>query len=84
MNKGMDKKIIKRGLLPYLFVVLAMLGIFYFANIANKKVEELSYNEFITELNSGNIAKLEITTRGNAYIYEITGQLRGSRSEERR
>ncbi len=82
MNKGMDKKIIKRGLLPYLFVVLAMLGIFYFANIANKKVEELSYNEFITELNSGNIAKLEITTRGNAYIYEITGQLRGSKDNE--
>ena len=82
MNKGMDKKIIKRGLLPYLFVVLAMLGIFYFANIANKRVEELSYNEFITELNSGNIAKLEITTRGNAYIYEITGQLRGSKDNE--
>ena len=82
MNKGMDKKIIKRGLLPYLFVVLAMLGIFYFANIANKKVEELSYNEFITELNSGNIAKLEITTRGNAYIHEITGQLRGSKDNE--
>ena len=82
MNKGMDKKIIKRGLLPYLFVVLAMLGIFYFANIANKKVEELSYNEFITELNSGNIAKLEITTRGNACIYEITGQLRGSKDNE--
>ena len=82
MNKGMDKKIIKRGLLPYLFVVLAMLGIFYFANIANKKVEELSYNEFITELNSGNISKLEITTRGNAYIYEITGQLRGSKDNE--
>jgi len=82
VNKGMDKKIIKRGLLPYLFVVLAMLGIFYFANIANKKVEELSYNEFITELNSGNIAKLEITTRGNAYIYEITGQLRGSKDNE--
>ena len=39
-------------------------------------------SEFITELNSGNIAKLEITTRGNAYIYEITGQLRGSKDNE--
>ena len=34
----MDKKTVKRGLLPYLFIALIMLGMFYFFGIANKDV----------------------------------------------
>ena len=29
MNKKVDKKTIKKGLLPYLFILLIILGIFY-------------------------------------------------------
>ncbi len=82
MNKGIDKKVLKRGLLPYLFIILAMLGIFYFARIGNKKVDELSYDQFIVELDKGNIAKLEITTHGSAYIYEVNGKLKDSKENE--
>ena len=39
MNKGIDKKVVKRGLLPYLFLVLAMLIIFYFVSVGNQNVE---------------------------------------------
>ena len=82
MNKGMDKKTVKRGLLPYLFLVLAMLSIFYFASVGNQKIEELSYDEFIEELDEGNIKKLELTAHGSAYVYEVSGQLKDGKEDE--
>ena len=47
----MDKRTVKRGLLPYLFIGIIMLGMFYFFNVANQDVTVLTYNEFIEELN---------------------------------
>ena len=46
----MNSKNIKKGVLPYVFLLLAMLAIFYVFNISNKKVNVLTYNEFITNL----------------------------------
>ena len=47
MNKTIDKKTIKRGLLPYLFLALIMLGVFYVVNVMNNDVNVLTYNEFM-------------------------------------
>lgn len=74
-NNGIDKKTVKRGLLPYLFILLAMLGILYFVGIGSQNIEELSYNQFIEQLDSGNISKLELTAHGSAYIYEVCGEI---------
>lgn len=82
MNKGIDKKVIKRGLLPYLFLALAMLGFIYFVGIGSRKVEELSYDEFIEKLDSGSIEEMKMVTRGSAYIYEVNGKLKGSKDNE--
>ena len=82
MNKGIDKKTIKRGLLPYLFLALAMLCFFYFVTIGNRKVEELSYDQFVEKLDNGSIEKLEMVTHGNAYIYEVNGKLKDSKVNE--
>ena len=73
----MDKKTVKRGLLPYLFIALIMLGMFYFFGIANKDVTVLTYNEFVEEMNKGKITEVEVVTRVNAYTYEATGKLEG-------
>ena len=43
----MDKKIVKRGLLPYLFIALFMLGLFYVFNVMNQDVNVLTYDEFV-------------------------------------
>ncbi len=75
MNKTIDKKTIKKGLLPYLFLALIMLGVFYIVNIMNNDVNVLTYNEFMSELNKGNIQDVEITARGSAYTYEVRGSL---------
>ena len=64
---NIDKKTVKRGLLPYLFLFIAMLGIFYFFNIANKKVNVISYNEFVEKLDSGEIEELNLVARASGY-----------------
>ena len=71
----MDKKTVKRGLLPYLFVGLIMLGMFYVMNFSSIKVYELTYDEFIENLDSGKIKELEIVPKASGYTYDVTGTL---------
>ena len=55
MNNKIDKKTVKKGLLPYLFLIVIMLGIFYFATVLNNHVNVLTYNEFVDKLDNGDI-----------------------------
>ncbi len=71
----MNNKNIKKGILPYVFLLLALLAIFYFFNISNKKVNVLTYNEFITSLNSGEITEITLTPKQNAVVYEVKGKM---------
>ena len=50
MNKGIDRRTVKRGLLPYLFMALIILGVFYVFNVMNQDVKVLTYNEFIENI----------------------------------
>ena len=81
-NKNIDKKTIKKGLLPYLFLVLIILGIFYYFNVSNVKVNKLTYDEFIETLDNNKIKELELVTRGSGYIYEVSGKLNGYKENE--
>ena len=82
MNKGIDNKTLKRGLLPYLFLLISVLAIFYAVSIANREVNVLTYNEFISELDEGKITELELVARSNAYTYEVTGKLKDYKDNE--
>ena len=53
MKKKVDQKTMKKGLLPYVFLAIIMLGIFYVLNVLNKNVHELTYDEFIEKLDKG-------------------------------
>ena len=48
MNKAIDKKTIKRGLLPYLFLAIIILGVLYVVSVMNNEVNVLTYNEFMS------------------------------------
>ena len=78
----MDKRTVKRGLLPYVFIAIIMLGMFYFFNVANQDVTVLTYNEFIDEMNSGKITEVEVVTKVSGYTYEATGKLKGYEENE--
>ena len=71
----MDKKTVKRGLMPYLFVALLMLGMFYAFNMTNIKVYDLSYDEFIEHLDGGKIKELEIVPKTSGHTYDVSGKL---------
>ena len=72
----MDKKVVKRGLLPYLFIALFMLAMFYMFNVMNKEVNVLTYDEFVENLDGGKLKELEIVARTSGYTYEATGILK--------
>ena len=58
MNNNIDKKTVKKGLLPYLFITLIIISIFYFVNVLNSSVNVLTYDEFVNELDNNNITEL--------------------------
>ena len=72
----MNKKTVKRGLMPYLFIAFVMLGVMYFVNFANTKVNFLTYDEFMGEVEKGNVEEVYLTPRSRASVYEITGTLK--------
>ena len=82
MNKKMDKKTIKKVLLPYLFIFVIMLGVFYFYTVAGQKVNDLTYDKFIEKLNKEEITELTIVTRGSGYVYDVSGKLEGYKKNE--
>ena len=51
----MNKKAVKKGILPYLFLFLVMLGILYFFNIANQKVNVIDYQQFLASASENKI-----------------------------
>ena len=71
----MNKKEVKRGLLPYLVLFVVMLGILYFFSLSNNKVNQFTYDEFINYMNNEEIKEILITPRNSAGVYEIKGKL---------
>ena len=71
-----QNKKVKQGLLPYVFLLLIMLGVFYFVTIANQKINNLTYSEFMKALDSSEVTELEVKPRERASIYEVSGKLK--------
>jgi cell division protease FtsH len=75
VNKKIDKKTVKKGLLPYIFIFVIMLGIYYAFMVFNNDVNDLSYDEFIEKLDKGKVTELQIVPSGSGYVYEVSGKL---------
>ena len=69
----MNKKTVKKGLLPYLFLLFVILGVVYFLNIANKKVNVIKYDEFVGFANENVLKDVKITPNSRAGLYTIEG-----------
>ena len=72
---NVNRKNVRKGLLPYVFLLLVMLGVIYFVSIANNKINVLTYDEF--NLNNNKVEEIEVTPRERAKVYEVTGKLDG-------
>ena len=78
----MNKKVVKKSIFSYILLAVVILGVLYFFNILNKKVNDLSYSEFINAMNKGEVTELTITPSGGAGIYELTGKLKDYKENE--
>ena len=52
MLGNFNKKDIKRSFLPYVFLVLLLIGIYYMAVVGNQTVNKITYDKFLDELNN--------------------------------
>ncbi len=79
----MKKNNVTKQSMPYLVLILVILGTLVFYNIGQTKVNKLTYDELITELSKDKVNKIEVTPKSNAGVYYITGTLKDySKNEE--
>lgn len=71
----MNKKNIKKSLTPYAFLLIFILGCLIIFKMFNAKVNELSYDEFMKNLNGGKVTELTITPKVRTETYMLEGKL---------
>ena len=71
-----NKNILK-DLVPYLMLLVIVSVIYYVFNMNNVKVNDINYNEFITNLKAEKVKELEITPKNSESVYYISGKLDG-------
>jgi len=71
----MKKNNVTKQTMPYLLLILVVLGTLVFYNIGQNKVNELTYDELIVELSKDKVESIEVTPKSNAGVYNIKGKL---------
>jgi len=71
----MKKNNITKQSMPYLLLVLVILGTLVFYNMGQIKVNKFTYDELITELSKDTVKSIEVTPKNNAGVYNIKGKL---------
>ena len=79
--KKNNNNFIKQSM-PYLVLLLVIVGIMTFYELSQYKVNVFTYDQFISELDKQDVNKLEITAKSGAGIYYITGTLNGYSDKE--
>ena len=78
----MNKKTVRKGLFPYVFLFIFIITCLLIFNMFNTQINEMSYDEFISELNNEKVTELNITPKTRTETYEITGKLKGYNENE--
>ena len=71
----MNKKEIKKSLVPYVFLLLFFIGCMIMFKMFNNTVNEITYDDFIKDLNGGKVTELTITPKVRTETYKLTGKL---------
>ena len=62
--------------LPYLLLVMVVVGSLLFTNSLGKKVNELNYTQLTAEINNDQVTEINITPRSGSGVYIVTGKLK--------
>ncbi|MCM3444307.1 ATP-dependent zinc metalloprotease FtsH [Metabacillus halosaccharovorans] len=69
-----------RNTIFYLLIFLVIIGVVSFFTGANPKTEQITYNEFISDLNDGNVT--EMTVQPVRGVFEVRGKMKGYDEDE--
>ncbi len=72
----------KKSLMPYTFLLIFIIGCLIVFNVFNKTVNELTYDEFIKDLNGGKVTELTITPKVRTETYKLEGKLSDYKENE--
>ena len=78
----MNKKATKRMVMSYVLIGLIMAGILYFVTVMNKTVNFITYDEFMNQMEKGNVKEITLTPRRGGNVYEVTGTLKDYKEKE--
>ena len=77
MNKN-----VRKGVVPYLFLLLLILGLYYSFIVMNTKVHEYSYSELVSYIEKNDVSEIKIIPNSRGGIYKITGKLKGYKEND--
>ena len=80
MNIKRTKKTI--NFMPYLLLLMVIIGSYLFLNTLGTKVNQLSYTELTESLNKEQVTELAVTPKSGSGVYIITGKLKNYKSNE--
>ena len=78
----MNKKVVRKGLLPYLFLAIFLFAIVMVVGSLNKEVHEFTYGDFTKQVDKKEIKEITVTPRSRGSVYTITGKLKDYKSNE--
>ena len=79
----MNKNEMKKSIIPYVFLLVFVIGCLIAFNLFNNTIHELSYDDFIKELNGGKITELVITPKVRTETYKLEGTLEDYKDNEK-
>ena len=72
----MNKKVVKRGLLPYIFLAVFLFCMYALVGSMNTKVNELTYGEFMEAVEDKEVKEINVTPNSQSTVYNIRGKLK--------
>ena len=70
----MNNKTLRKGLLPYVFLLTFIIICLFFLN-GNNKINELTYDEFTKNIENGKVEEIKVIPKTRTNTYQITGRL---------
>ncbi len=78
----MKKNNVTKQTMPYIVLMAVILGTLLFYNIGRTKVNEITYDELISELSKDTVESIEVTPKSNAGVFNISGTLESYGKDE--
>ena len=78
----MNKKVIKKVSLPYVFLIIFFILILTLVNGMNIETHEITYSKFMKEVENGKVKEIEIVPHSKSSIYTISGKLKDYKKNE--